>query len=175
MGQWPPLQANRPKLPIFPGGNDMLIPWPPDVPNILPVSHIHMSWHGGWCGAWGTRLPGAVQPVANDIPIPSRHVELAQYADDTALAAMSRSQSLLVGYLEANLGRLERWLRDWRIAINVPKSIAVLFVNAARRIQKPRAVQFLGEPVQWVETSHLGWPLILSLPGGRTSTRWERR
>jgi hypothetical protein len=83
----------------------------------------------------------------NDIPTPSRHFELAQYADDTALVATSRSPSLLVGYLEANLGRLERWLRDWRIAINVSKSTAVLFVKAARRIEKPRAVQFLGEPI----------------------------
>jgi hypothetical protein len=33
----------------------------------------------------------------------------------------------------------------------------VLFVKAARRIQKPRAVQFLGELIQWVETArHLG-------------------
>jgi hypothetical protein len=29
----------------------------------------------------------------------------------------------------------------------------VLFVKAARRIQKPRAVQFLGEPIQRVETA----------------------
>jgi hypothetical protein len=70
----------------------------------------------------------------NDIPTPSRHVELAQYADDTALVATSRSPSLLVGYLEDYLGRLERWLRDWRIAINVSKSTAVLFDKAARRI-----------------------------------------
>jgi hypothetical protein len=89
----------------------------------------------------------------NDIPTPSRHVELAQYANDTALVDTPRSPSLLVGYLEAYLGRLERWLRDWRIAINVSKSTAVLFVRAARRIQKPRAVQFLGEPRQWVETA----------------------
>jgi hypothetical protein len=48
----------------------------------------------------------------NDIPTPSHHVELAQYADDMALVATSRSPSLLVAYLEAYLGRLERWLRD---------------------------------------------------------------
>jgi hypothetical protein len=87
----------------------------------------------------------------NDIPTPSRHVELAQYADDTALVATSRSPSILVGYLEAYLGRLEVWLRDWRIAINVSKSTAVLHVKAARSIQKSRAVHFLGEPTQWVE------------------------
>jgi hypothetical protein len=82
---------------------------------------------------------GLVSPVlfslyVNDIPTPSRHVELAQYADDTALIATSRSPSLLVGYLGAYLGRLERWLRDWRIAVNVSKSTALLFVKAARRI-----------------------------------------
>jgi hypothetical protein len=46
---------------------------------------------------------GLVSPVlfslyVNDIPTPSRHVELAQYADDTALVATSRSPSLLVGF-----------------------------------------------------------------------------
>jgi hypothetical protein len=101
---------------------------------------------------------GLVSPVlfsqyVNDIPTPSHHVELAQYADDTALVATSRSPSLLVGYLEAYLGSLEHWLPDWRIAINVSKSAAVLFVRAARRIQKPRAVHFLVEPIQWFETA----------------------
>jgi hypothetical protein len=87
------------------------------------------------------------------VPTPFRHIELAQYADDTALVATSRSPSLLVGYLEAYLGRLERWLQDWRIAVNVSKSTAVFFDETARRIQKPRAVQFLGGPIQWVETA----------------------
>jgi hypothetical protein len=89
----------------------------------------------------------------NYIPTPIRHVELAQYAADTALAATSRILSLLVGYLEAYLGRLERWLRDWWIVINVPKCSAVLFVKAVRRIQKPRAVKLLGDPIQWVVTA----------------------
>jgi hypothetical protein len=76
----------------------------------------------------------------NDIRTPSRRVELAQYVEDTARVATSRSPSLLVGYLESYLGSLEHWLRDWRIAINVSKSTAVLFVPAARSIQKPRAM-----------------------------------
>jgi hypothetical protein len=70
-----------------------------------------------------------------DIPTPSRHVELAHYADDTALVATSSIPSLLVGYLEAYFGILERLLRDWRIATNISKSTAVLFVKAGRRIQ----------------------------------------
>jgi hypothetical protein len=88
----------------------------------------------------------------NGIPTSSRHVELAQYTDYTALIATSSSPSLVVDYLEACLGRLLLWLRDWRLAINVSKSTAVLFAKAARRVQKSRPVQFPGEPIEWVET-----------------------
>jgi hypothetical protein len=38
----------------------------------------------------------------NDIPTPSRHVELAQYVEDTDLIATSRDPSLLGGYLKAS-------------------------------------------------------------------------
>jgi hypothetical protein len=101
---------------------------------------------------------GFVSPVlfslyVNNTPTPSRHVELVQYADNTALIATSRDPSLLVGYLEAYLGRLELWLRNWSIAINVSKSSAVLFAKAARRVRQPRPVPFLGEPIEWVETA----------------------
>jgi uncharacterized membrane protein (UPF0136 family) len=101
---------------------------------------------------------GLVSPVlfslyVHDTLTPSRHVELAQYADDTALIATSRVPSLFVGYLYSYLGRLELWLRDWRIAINVSESTAVLFAKAARRVRQPRPVQFLGEPIEWVQTT----------------------
>jgi hypothetical protein len=33
------------------------------------------------------------------------------------------------------------------------KSTAVLFIRVARSIQNPSPVQFVGEPIQWVETS----------------------
>jgi hypothetical protein len=124
---------------------------------------------------------GLVSPLlfslyVNDIPTPSRHVELAQYAEDTALAATSRSPSLLVGYLEAWLGRLERWLRDWRIAINVSKSTAVLFLRPRDASKSPEQCSF--SESQYCGSKQcgiLGWPWIPSLPGRRTSTRWERR
>ena len=46
----------------------------------------------------------------NDILTPCRYVELAQYADDLALVAMSGSIKLLIKYLETYLNALERWL-----------------------------------------------------------------
>jgi hypothetical protein len=39
--------------------------------------------------------------------------------------ATSRSPSLIVNYPEAYLYRLEQWLWDWRISINVSKSTAL--------------------------------------------------
>jgi hypothetical protein len=78
----------------------------------------------------------------NGIPTPSRHIELAQCTDDTAIVATARSPSLLVSYLETYLGRIEQWLRDWGSAINVSKITAVLFVKTARSIQNPEQSSF---------------------------------
>jgi hypothetical protein len=52
----------------------------------------------------GVAQGGLVSPVlfslyVNDMPTPFCHVELTQYADDTALVATSRSPSLLGGYV----------------------------------------------------------------------------
>jgi hypothetical protein len=154
MGQRPPVQVNRPELPILPGENRILIPGLPNVPSVLPVSHIHTPCHAGRSGPGWTRLTYVLFGLyVNNTTTPSRHVELAQYAKDTALIATSRDPSLLVGYLEAYLGRLELCLRDWGIAISVSESTAVVFAKAARRARQPRPVQFLGEPMEWVETA----------------------
>ena len=78
----------------------------------------------------------------------SRHIELALYAEDTAVITTSRQPELLVKYLESYLSDLERWLSKWKIAIKVSKSSAILFAKTGRRIPKPRAVQLFGEPIQ---------------------------
>jgi hypothetical protein len=46
----------------------------------------------------------------NDMPTPSHLVELALYADDTAIIATYRKPTLLFSYLEAYLSNLQRWL-----------------------------------------------------------------
>jgi hypothetical protein len=83
------------------------------------------------------------------MPSSSRHVKLALYADDTAVIGTSLQLALLVRYLETYLSDLERWLSEWRIAIN-----AMLFAKAGKRISKPRPVQLSGEPIQWVDAAH---------------------
>jgi hypothetical protein len=89
----------------------------------------------------------------NDMPSPSHHVELALYADDTAVVSTSRKLILLISYLESYLNDLQRWLSEWRIAINVSKSSAIIFARAGRRFIQPRPVSLFGEPIQWVETT----------------------
>ncbi len=62
----------------------------------------------------GVAQGGLISPVlfslyVNDMPTPSRHVELALYADGTAIIATSRKPTLLVSYLETYLSSLQRW------------------------------------------------------------------
>ena len=72
----------------------------------------------------GVTQGGLMSPVlfslyVNDMPKPSHHVELALYADDTAIIATSRTPVLLVSYVQSYLCHLEQWLTEWRTAINV--------------------------------------------------------
>ena len=71
------------------------------------------------------------------MPPPSHHVELSLYADDTATIATSMKPTLFVRYLESYLNDLQRRLSEWRIAINVSKSTAIIFERAERRFISP--------------------------------------
>jgi len=98
------------------------------------------------------------------MPLPSHHVELALYVDNTAIIATSQKPTLFVIYLESYLNDLQRWLSEWRIAINVSKSIAINFARAGRRFIQPRPVTLLGEPTEWVDTTrYLGVILLMLL------------
>jgi hypothetical protein len=80
--------------------------------------------------------------------------------DDTAIIATSRKPTLLVSYLESYLNDLQRWFSEWRIAINVSKSTAIIFALAGRRFIQLQPITLFGEPIQWVETTcYLGLTL----------------
>jgi hypothetical protein len=114
------------------------------------IVHTISSRHAGWgCSGWIDLFSLYV----NDMPSPSHHVELALYMDDTAVIATSRKPTLLVSYLESYLNDIQRWLSEWRIAINVSKSSAIIFVRAGWRFIQLRPVTLFGEPIQWIETT----------------------
>jgi hypothetical protein len=72
-----------------------------------------------------------------NMPSPSHHVELDFYADDTAIIAISLKPTLLVSYLESYLNDLQRWLSEWRFAINVSKRTAIIFARAGQGFIHP--------------------------------------
>jgi hypothetical protein len=55
--------------------------------------------------------------------------------------------------MDSYLSALERWLSKWRIAINVSKSSAMLFVNTGRHVPQPQQLQLYGKPIEWVDTA----------------------
>jgi hypothetical protein len=95
-----------------------------------------------WVGQCGLISPVLFSLYVNDMPSPSHHVELALYADDTAIISTSRKPTMLVSYLASYL---QLWLTERRIAINVSKSTAIIFARAGRRFIQPRPVTFFGE------------------------------
>jgi hypothetical protein len=138
----------------------------------------------GWCGLGWTCPPVPFNLYVNDIPTPSRHVELAQYTDNTALEATSHSRSLLVGYLEAFLSVIWRPISlDWRAGYGIgglpsmsQRALLCSLLRLRDAFKNPEQCNF-SESQYNGSKQHgiLGWPLILSLPGQWTSTRWERR
>ena len=117
----------------------------------------------------GVTQGGLISPVffslyVKDMPKPSHLVDLALYADNTAIIATSRTPVLLVSYLQIYLSHLKRWLTEWRIAINVSKSSAIIFTRAGRRFIQSRSVTLFEEPINWVDTiRYLGVTLDMRL------------
>jgi hypothetical protein len=71
---------------------------------------------------------------------------------------------MLVSYLESYLNDLQRWLSEWRIAINVSKSTAIIYACAGQHFIQPRPATLFGEPIELVDTTrYLGVTLDIRL------------
>jgi hypothetical protein len=129
----------------------------------------------------GVAQGGLISPVlfslyVNDMPSPSHHVELALYADYSAVIATSRKPTLLVSYLESYLNDLQRWLSEWRIALNVSKTRAIIFARAGLRFVQPRPINLFEEPIEWVETiRYLGVTLDKRLTWSPQMVQFRKR
>jgi len=97
---------------------------------IAVCSEIQTKHINTLCWQRGLISPVLFSLYVNDMPPPSHHVDFALYADDTAIIATSRKPTLLVSYLESYLNEFQRWLSEWKIAINVSKSTAIIFARA---------------------------------------------
>ena len=149
MGRRPCLQAHGPEIPLLPGENHTTY-----LRSRTFEAFFEAATSSRRSMRAGVVQGGLISPVlfslyVSDMPVP-HNVELALNAE-TAVLTTSRKPALLVSYLESYLADLELWLRKWRIAINVSKSMA-MFVTR-RRVQTSRPVALFGEPIVWVDTA----------------------
>jgi hypothetical protein len=105
----------------------------------------------------GVAQGGLISPVVfslyvNDMRSHSHHVDLALYADETAIIGTSHKPTMPVSYLVSYLNKHQRWLSESRTAI---KSNAIVFARAGRRFIKPRSVTLFGKPIEWVRHNSL--------------------
>ncbi|GBP98333.1 RNA-directed DNA polymerase from mobile element jockey [Eumeta japonica] len=80
--------------------------------------------------SWSTSLhalPVLYSAYINDIPRPSAGVQLALFADDTALYLRSNSIGNILQRLQRAIDELTQWLRLWRIDVNPDKSASIYF------------------------------------------------
>ncbi|GBP65913.1 Probable RNA-directed DNA polymerase from transposon BS [Eumeta japonica] len=74
-----------------------------------------------------TLSPLLYSAYVNDISQPSIGVQLAFFADDTALYLRGNSFRDITPRLQRAIDELTRWLRLWRIKVNLDKSAAIRF------------------------------------------------
>jgi hypothetical protein len=109
----------------------------------------------------------------NNILTPSRHVELAQYADGTALVATAGSSSLLVGYLQAYLVRWSAGYRTGGLPSTSRRALLCSLFRPRDTYKNPEQCTFSDSQYSGSKKHGiLGWPLILCSPSRRKSARW---
>ena len=87
------------------------------------------SRRGMWAGVeqGGFNSYALFSLYVNDMPKPSHHVELALYAEDRPSYVRRDTLALVDSYLLLYLRHLKRSLPEWRIAIKVSNSSAIIF------------------------------------------------
>ncbi|GBP55073.1 RNA-directed DNA polymerase from mobile element jockey [Eumeta japonica] len=73
-------------------------------------------------------LPSCNSVYTNDIPRSSSGVQLALFADDTALYLRGQTERNICPHLQKAIEELARWFQTWRIEVNAEKSAAISFI-----------------------------------------------
>ncbi|GFU07110.1 RNA-directed DNA polymerase from mobile element jockey [Trichonephila clavipes] len=89
----------------------------------------------------------------NDIPSHPQTM-LNLYADDTAILATYKNHKTVTLDLNKHLALLENYFNQWKIKINVEKTVAVLFTKRIKPVKPPT---LYSTPLQWSQsTKYLG-------------------
>jgi hypothetical protein len=88
----------------------------------------------------------------NDIPR-TPHVQLALYADDTALYTTARQPQVILDRLQSAIDTLGDWFRKWRIEVNPEKSAAMYFSLAPNsRASALPSIKLFDRRIPWEKT-----------------------
>ncbi|GBP44858.1 RNA-directed DNA polymerase from mobile element jockey [Eumeta japonica] len=106
--------------------------------------------------SWSTSRLHALlySAYVNDIPRPKTGVQLALFADDTALFLRSNCLRNILPRLQRAIDELTQWLRLWRIEVNPEKSASIYFDYSPRKstITVPLNTPYLriqNQPIPW--------------------------
>ncbi|GBP36783.1 Probable RNA-directed DNA polymerase from transposon BS [Eumeta japonica] len=106
--------------------------------------------------SWSTKAPRSpllYSAYVNDIPRPSSGVQLALFADDTALYLRSNCLRNILPRLQRAIDELTQWLRLWRIEVNPEKSASIYFNYNTRRSTVPVPIdsplKILNQSIPW--------------------------
>ncbi|GFY22540.1 probable RNA-directed DNA polymerase from transposon X-element [Trichonephila clavipes] len=98
----------------------------------------------------------------NDIP-KADNVDLAMYADDTAIISQHTYNFKIIERLQNYITRLQLWLVVWKMKVNASKSTSLLFTKQ-RCIENLLNIYMFDQPVPWVtEFKYLGFILDAKL------------
>ncbi|GBP94783.1 RNA-directed DNA polymerase from mobile element jockey [Eumeta japonica] len=90
----------------------------------------------------------------NDIPRSSSGVQLALFADDTALYLRGQTERSIYPLLQMAIEELARWFQTWRIEVNAEKSAAISFIY--RKGRSPEVVA-RGTPSLRINNTPIPW------------------
>ncbi|GFX11288.1 RNA-directed DNA polymerase from mobile element jockey [Trichonephila clavipes] len=76
-------------------------------------------------------------------------VSICLFADDAAVLAQGANLKYTQCTLQRYLHTLESWLTDWRIAINVDKTQAIVFRKHGRKLI-PKTLSLFDEDIEWL-------------------------
>ncbi|GBP51151.1 Probable RNA-directed DNA polymerase from transposon BS [Eumeta japonica] len=101
-----------------------------------------------------TLSPLLYSAYVNDIPRPSNGVQLALFADDTALYLRGNNYRDTTPRLQRAIDELTRWLRLWRIKVNPEKSAAIRF-NYSKHKKKFSVPH--NTPTLYIDNASIPW------------------
>ena len=86
--------------------------------------------------------------LVNDIPQPTNHASIGQFADDIALWAEAYTHRACIYRLQQAINQLESWCRRWRIKLNGAKSNLLIFSRLPNKSGEDLSVQLFNDIVK---------------------------